>query len=120
MDFDPSPRSADYLARVRRFIAEQIAPVEPELWSRIHDLGHGGDFRSWTIPPAVEELKARARGEGAALTVAEYARAVLHNGLGDYRLAAVAADLASAAGELVISSWALYELVEAAVRSDDR
>ena len=34
---------------------------------------------------------ARARGEGAALTVAEYAQAVLYNGLGDYRLAAEAA-----------------------------
>ena len=61
---------------------------------------------------------ARDRGEGAALTVAEYARAVLYNGLGDYRLAAEAAERASAADELVISPWALYELVEAAVRSD--
>ena len=63
---------------------------------------------------------ARDRGEGAALTVAEYATAVLYNGLGDYQLAADAADRASAAGELVISPWALYELVEAAVRSDER
>ena len=61
---------------------------------------------------------ARERGEGAALTVAEYARAVLYNGLGDYRLAAEAAERASTADELVISPWALYELVEAAVRSD--
>jgi DNA-binding CsgD family transcriptional regulator len=61
---------------------------------------------------------ARDRGEGAALTVAEYARAVLYNGLGDYRLAAEAAERASATDELVISPWALYELVEAAVRSD--
>ena len=61
---------------------------------------------------------ARDRGEGAALTVAEYARAVLYNGLGDYRLAAEAAERASAADELVISPWALYELAEAAVRSD--
>jgi DNA-binding CsgD family transcriptional regulator len=60
------------------------------------------------------------RGEGAALTVAEYSRAVLYNGLGDYRLAAEAAECASATGELVISPWALYELVEAAVRSDQR
>jgi DNA-binding CsgD family transcriptional regulator len=63
---------------------------------------------------------ARDRGEGAALTVAEYATAVLYNGLGDYRLAAEAAHRASAAGDLVISPWALYELVEAAVRSDER
>ena len=63
---------------------------------------------------------ASARGEGAALTYAEYANAVLHNGLGNYWLAAEAAHQASAAGELIISHWALYELVEAAVRSDQR
>ena len=61
-----------------------------------------------------------ARGEGAALTYTEYANAVLHNGLGNYGLAAEAAQNASAAGELVISPWALYELVEAAARSDQR
>ncbi len=74
--------------------------------------------------PAAVELSevmvrgASARGEGAALTYAEYARAVLHNGLGHYGLAAGAAQSASAAGELVISPWALYELGEAAARSD--
>ncbi len=60
------------------------------------------------------------RGEGAALTYAEYANAVLHNGLGHYGPAAEAAHQASAVDELVISPWALYELTEAAVRSDQR
>jgi DNA-binding CsgD family transcriptional regulator len=63
---------------------------------------------------------ATARGEGAALTSAEYAKAVLHNGLGEYGLALEAALSASAVGELVISPWALYELVEAAVHSGQR
>jgi DNA-binding CsgD family transcriptional regulator len=57
------------------------------------------------------------RGEGAALTYTDYAQAVLHNGHGDYRSAAEAAHAASAADEIVISPWALYELVEAAARS---
>jgi DNA-binding CsgD family transcriptional regulator len=61
-----------------------------------------------------------ARGEGAALTSAEYAKAVLYNGLGDYRHATEAAHAASTVGEVVISPWALYELVEAAVRSNQR
>ncbi len=61
---------------------------------------------------------ASARGEGVALTYAEYAAAVLGNGLGHYQAAAAAAHDASAADELVISPWALYELVEAAVRCD--
>ena len=63
---------------------------------------------------------ASARGEGAALTVAEYAQAVLGNGLGSYGPAAEAADRASAVDELVISPWALYELAEAAARSGQR
>jgi DNA-binding CsgD family transcriptional regulator len=58
------------------------------------------------------------RGEGAALTYTDYARAVLCNGHGDYRPAAEAAHAAGAADEIVISPWALYELVEAAARSD--
>jgi DNA-binding CsgD family transcriptional regulator len=58
------------------------------------------------------------RGEGTALTYTDYARAVLHNGLGNYRPAAEAAHAASAVNEIVISPWALYELVEAGARSD--
>ena len=60
------------------------------------------------------------RGEGAALTYTDYAQAVLHNGQGNYRGAAEAAHRASAVGEIVISPWALYELVEAAARSDQQ
>jgi DNA-binding CsgD family transcriptional regulator len=75
------------------------------------------------LPAAAEltELMARGaadRGEGAALTYADYATAVLHNGLGNYATAAAAAGRASAAGEIVISPWAWYELAEAAARSD--
>jgi DNA-binding CsgD family transcriptional regulator len=58
------------------------------------------------------------RGEGAALTYTDYAQAVLHNGLGNYRGAAEAAHRASAVDEIAISPWALCELVEAAVRSN--
>ncbi len=60
------------------------------------------------------------RGEGAALTYADYAQAVLYNGHGNYRPAAEAAHGASAVDEIVISPWALYELVEAAARSDQQ
>src|SRR3984885_9338910 len=60
------------------------------------------------------------RGEGAALTYTDYAQAVLYNGLGNYGPAAEAAHAASAVDEIVISPWALYELVEAAARSDQQ
>jgi DNA-binding CsgD family transcriptional regulator len=60
------------------------------------------------------------RGEGAALTYTDYAQAVLYNGQGSYRAAAEAAHRASVVEEIVISPWALYELVEAAVRSNQQ
>ena len=47
------------------------------------------------------------RGEGAALTYTDYARAVLYNGQGNYRAAAEAAAGASGVDEIVISPWAL-------------
>jgi DNA-binding CsgD family transcriptional regulator len=59
---------------------------------------------------------ATARGEGFVIEVAEWAAAVLHNGLGEYRDALVAAQTASERDELGFGVWVLPELVEAAVR----
>jgi DNA-binding CsgD family transcriptional regulator len=63
---------------------------------------------------------AQARGEGCAITVAEYAAAVLHNGLGEYRLALDSAQQACDGDEIATSSWGLSELVEAASRLGQR
>ncbi len=63
---------------------------------------------------------AMAHGEGCALTVAEYATAVLYNGLGHYARALEAAEQAVAADDVATSSWALPELVEAAARAGRR
>ena len=53
----------------------------------------------------------------ALIAAAEYDEAVLYNGLGQYELALKAAQKAHAADDIVTSSWALFELVEAASRS---
>jgi DNA-binding CsgD family transcriptional regulator len=63
------------------------------------------------------EREAIARGEGVVLTFCEHARAVLHNGLGQYAAALENAQRASAQDELSVSAWSLPELVEAAARS---
>jgi DNA-binding CsgD family transcriptional regulator len=60
----------------------------------------------------------RAAGQGLGLTVADWATAVLYNGLGHYEDALVAAQQASEdQGNLRLSAWALAELVEAASRT---
>ena len=59
---------------------------------------------------------ADARGEGCAIAGAEYDLAVLYNGLGQYARALDAAQKACASDDIVVSSWALFELAEAATR----
>jgi DNA-binding CsgD family transcriptional regulator len=58
------------------------------------------------------------RGEGIGIAVAEWATAVLNNGLANYETAMTAAQRAAEyQGEMISPSWARVELVEAAVRS---
>jgi DNA-binding CsgD family transcriptional regulator len=70
------------------------------------------------LPMLVEA--AETRGEGQLLGYIEYAKAVLYNGLADYAVAADAAENATADGDFVplLTARGLYELVEAAARSD--
>jgi DNA-binding CsgD family transcriptional regulator len=60
---------------------------------------------------------ATARGEGRAVGLAEYATALLRNGLGRYEDALAAAQRACEHDDLGFFGWALIELVEAAARS---
>jgi DNA-binding CsgD family transcriptional regulator len=58
------------------------------------------------------------RGEGGGIATAEWATAVLNNGLASYETAMRAAQRAAAHSvEMVLPGWATVELVEAAVRS---
>jgi DNA-binding CsgD family transcriptional regulator len=60
---------------------------------------------------------ASLRGEGNGIAVAQWATAVLNNGVGDYQTAMTAAQSASDhPGEIVSPTWALVELIEAAAR----
>lgn len=63
---------------------------------------------------------ARLRGDGRQLTLAEYATAVLHNGLGAYDVAFAAAEQAARHDEVGMTERVLLELVEAATRVDRR
>jgi DNA-binding CsgD family transcriptional regulator len=60
--------------------------------------------------------QATLRGGDRIVAFAECMAALLHNGLGQYRKAFVAARRAAEYGELGVSDWALVELVEAAAR----
>jgi tetratricopeptide (TPR) repeat protein len=61
-----------------------------------------------------------ARGEGRAIGVAEYATALLYNGLGRYDAALAAGQRACQYEDLGFFGWSLTEVVEAATRIGDR
>jgi DNA-binding CsgD family transcriptional regulator len=64
--------------------------------------------------------EATAGGQGTAVQYAHWARSILLNGLGRYQEALAAAqDASDDTPELFVSVWALSELIEAAVRSED-
>jgi DNA-binding CsgD family transcriptional regulator len=67
------------------------------------------------IETTIEEV--RARGEGRVLSLAEYATALLYNGLGRYDAALAAATRACQYEDLGFFGWSLAELIEAAARS---
>lgn len=66
MDFSHSPKTLDYLARVKAFIAEHIAPIEDEVYQFLHEHNAHGDWTKWQLHPKVETLKVKAREAGLA------------------------------------------------------
>ncbi len=58
MFFEMSERSQEILDHVRSFMDAHIFPAEDRIFEQLEE----GD--RWQIPPLVEELKVKARGEG--------------------------------------------------------
>ena len=88
-------------------------PIE---FGRLPLAGFCGDETQAVELIEASEPGAIARREGVMLTFGEHARAVLRNGLGQYQAALDPAQSASAQDELMLSTWSLPELVEAASR----
>ena len=64
MDFTPSPKTQDYLARVQAFMREHIAPIEAAYHHENLAANPGGDWQTWRVLPAIEELKTQAKAAG--------------------------------------------------------
>jgi acyl-CoA dehydrogenase len=81
MDFAPSARTTELMARLQAFVDEQVYPAEPVYAAQQQAFG----ANRWQVPPVVEELKIKARKaglwnlflpeskRGAGLTNLEYA-----------------------------------------------
>jgi len=62
VDFEPSPKAQEYLARLGEFMDSRVYPAEPVYAAERRDLIATG--REHDLPPIVEELKAEARRRG--------------------------------------------------------
>jgi acyl-CoA dehydrogenase len=92
MDFEPSAKAKDYVARVRAFMREHIFPIEKDYWAEVESHAAGGNWKNWKVPKKMEELKARARSEGlwnmflpddklgAGLSIVDYAQVAEETG----------------------------------------
>ncbi|WUK44906.1 AAA family ATPase [Nocardioides sp. NBC_00368] len=101
---------------VSEAIGSQTARVQPLVLASFR--GREREARS-LIDTMMSE--AVPRGQGAAVVVTHWARAVLCNGLARYEEALAAASEAAASHEQFgVARWALPELVEAAAYSNDR
>ncbi|MHB1066308.1 MAG: acyl-CoA dehydrogenase family protein [Candidatus Nanopelagicales bacterium] len=62
MDFEPSARASEYLARMQEYMDGAVYPAEPVYAEQRRTLAAAGQLN--TLPPVVEELKADARSRG--------------------------------------------------------
>jgi acyl-CoA dehydrogenase len=60
VDFEPSAKAKDYLARLQAFMDEKVFPAEAEY----EDYRHAAGPEDHTLPPVVEKLKVEARSRG--------------------------------------------------------
>jgi len=113
--FEGDLRAAAALLDEADEIAEATGTAEM-VFGRVLLAGCQGDEGSALAQIETSEAAASARNEGVVLTFGEHARALLYNGLGLHAAALGPAQSASARDELMVSVWALPELVEAASR----
>lgn len=83
--FELSKKAQDFAERTRKFILEEIEPVEAKFWEEVHELNPDGNWKKWQWPELLENLKSKAKQAGlwnmflpdeklgAGLTVQEYA-----------------------------------------------
>ncbi|XVU29265.1 helix-turn-helix transcriptional regulator [Actinoplanes sp. CA-054009] len=109
--------SATIAAEADTVAAATGVPLAPYVRLRLTALQGRKDEARELIDATVRE--AGAGGQLMGVTVAQWASAVLHNGLGDYGQAMAAARASTEIAELWVSVWALPELIEAAVRAGD-
>lgn len=59
MDFGIAPRAQEYLDNVKKFMKEEIFPIEDAYFKELRSLEN-----KWVVLPVIKELKAKAKAAG--------------------------------------------------------
>ena len=85
MNFSMSQRAREYLDKTKKFIDEEILPIEDDFWKEVHESCDYSDWTTWKWPKNLEILQTKARAVGlwnmflpdeelgAGLSIQEYA-----------------------------------------------
>jgi len=64
MNFEPSAKSQDFLARLKTFMNENVYPIEQDILEENRRLNESSDWRTWQVSSQIEPLKEKARQAG--------------------------------------------------------
>lgn len=64
MNFEPSAKSQDYLARLKAFMNEHVLPLEKDILDENRRINDSPDWLTWQVPSQIEPLKEKARAAG--------------------------------------------------------
>ncbi len=64
VDFEPSDKTKEWLSNLKRFMDENVYPVERDVLEQITTINETGDWTKWVVPPLLAPLKRKAREAG--------------------------------------------------------
>ena len=64
MNFAHSERCQQFLTKLKAFMAEEVLPLESDIFAENRRLNPAGDWKSWQVPSAIPILKQKARDAG--------------------------------------------------------
>ncbi len=64
MNFSYSEATNTYLNKIKAFMEEEINPIEEEYFRDLIAKNNGPDWKNWSVPPIIEELKQKAKAQG--------------------------------------------------------
>ncbi len=64
MNFEYSPKTKDYLKRIKEFISIHVEPVEQKIYQELEEMNPSGDWVAWKTHPLIEKFKKMAQDEG--------------------------------------------------------